>query len=145
MPKSLATLLLLAISMQALADPLLLDDLKSQNGVRLTVDELRVLMPGAKVVSRVETAGSTRYWTNELDGKFVASSDNRSGMGGMSGNTTAQGTWSVADNGTYCVTLEWRKLTENWCRYIFRLGDKYYGVSSLASGTTKAHEFEFSK
>lgn len=97
MPKSLATLLLLAISMQALADPLLLDDLKSQNGVRLTVDELRVLMPGAKVVSRVETAGSTRYWTNELDGKFVASSDNRSGMGGMSGNTTAQGTWSVAD------------------------------------------------
>lgn len=145
MPKSLATLLLLAISVQALADPLLLDDLKSQNGVRLTVDELKVLMPGAKVLSRAGGTGSTRLWTNELDGKFVASSDNRSGMGGMSGHTTAQGTWSVADDGKYCVTLEWRKVTESWCRHIFKLGDKYYGVSSLESGTAKTHEFEFSK
>lgn len=145
MYKFLTAALLLTISMNIHADPLLLDDLKSQNGVQLTVDELKVLMPGAKVVSRAETTGSTRFWTNDLDGKFVASSDNRSGSGGISGRTTAQGTWSVADNGTYCVTLEWRKLTESWCRYIFKVGDKYYGVGSINSGTTKAHEFEFSK
>jgi Protein of unknown function (DUF995) len=145
MYKSLTASLLLTISMHIHADPLLLDDLKSQNGVQLTVDELKVLMPGAKVVSQAGTTGSTRRWTNDLDGKFVASSDNRSGSGGHGGNTTAQGTWSITDNGTYCVTLEWRRLTENWCRYIFKVGDKYYGVSSIDSGTTKAHEFEFSK
>ena len=139
--QSILASLLLALSLPAQADALLLNDLKALNGVQLTVEELRQLMPGAKVVNRTE-GGSTRYWTNEPDGKFVASSDN--------GATTrrpsnAQGTWHVGDNGTYCVTLEWRTASENWCRYLFKVGEKYYGVSSVASGTAKAHEFEFSK
>lgn len=123
------------------ADALLLNDIKAQNGIQLSVDELRQLMPGAKVTNRT-AAGSTRYWTNELDGKFVASSDNGATTRRPS---TAQGTWHVGDHGTYCVTLEWRTASENWCRYIFKVGEKYYGVSSVVNGTTKAHEFEFAK
>lgn len=133
--------MLFVLSLSAQADALLLNDLKAQNGIQLSVEELQQLMPRAKVTSRTE-GGSTRYWTNEPDREFVASSDN--------GATThrssqAHGTWHIGDNGTYCVTLEWRTTSENWCRYLFKVGEKYYGVSSIASGTTKAHEFEFSK
>ena len=141
MRQSILATLLLALSLSAQADALLLNDLKAQNGIQLSVDELKQLMPGAQVINRTE-AGNTRRWTNEAGGQFVATSDNRATNNFA---TTAQGTWHVADNGTYCVTLEWRTLSENWCRYIFKLGAKYYGVSSLSSGTAKAYEFEFSK
>ena len=141
MRQSILATLLLVLSLSAQAGALLLNDLKAQNAIQLSVDEMKQLMPGAKVVNHTEI-GNTRSWTNEPGGKFVASSDNRATN---SFPSNAQGTWHVADNGTYCVTLEWRTLSENWCRYIFRLGGKYYGVSSTSSGTTKASEFEFSK
>jgi hypothetical protein len=134
---------LIALPLAVHAEPLVLNDVKAQNGIQLSVDELKQLMPSAKVLSRAET-GSTRLWTNEPDGKFVASSDNKASRG-RGKSTTAQGTWHVGDNGTYCVTLEWGGSSENWCRYIFKVGAKYYGVSSAISGTAKAHEFEFSK
>lgn len=132
---------LLALSLSAQAQALLLNDLKAQNGVQLTVDELRQQMPSAKVVNRTE-AGSTRRWTNDQGGEFIASSDGRGSTGRIG---QGKGTWHIGDNGTYCVTLEWRTSSENWCRYLFKVGDKYYGVSSVANGTAKAHEFEFSK
>ncbi len=132
---------LLALPLTAQAGDLLLSDLKAQGGVQLSADELKQLMPNAKVVSYYEE--STRRWKNDPDGKFVASGDSRRHISGKS--QTAQGTWHVGDNGTYCVTLEWSKRSESWCRYIFKVGDKYYGVKSLADGTSKAFEFEFSK
>lgn len=143
MHRSILASVLFALPLAAQADALVLNDIKAQNGIQLSVDELKQLMPSAKVVNRSE-AGSTRIWTNEPDGKFVASSDNKGAK--VAGKaSTAQGTWHVGDNGTYCVTLEWRTASENWCRYLFKVGAKYYGVSSVTSGTTKAHEFEFSK
>ena len=144
MYKSVLASFLLALPLAAQADTLVLNDLKAQNGIQLSVDELKQLLPSAKVFNRTE-AGSTRIWTNELDGKFTASSDNKAKVTGKGGSSTAQGTWHIGDNGTYCVTLEWRTASENWCRYLFKVGAKYYGVSSVTSGTTKAHEFEFSK
>jgi hypothetical protein len=137
---------LLALPMAAQADGLVLNDVKAQNGVQLTADELKQLMPSAKVVSYyVEGGTSTRRWKNEPDGKFVASSDVGRSVTAKAGTTTGQGTWHVADNGTYCVTIEWSRRSENWCRYIFRAGDKYYGVKTLNDGTTVAHQLEFSK
>jgi len=135
---------LLALPLAARADGLVLNDLKAQNGVQLSTDELKQLLPNAKVVSYSET-GSTRRWKNETDGKFVASSDVRRDVHRSGMPTTAQGTWHVGDNGTYCVTLEWPKRSESWCRYIFKVGGKYYGVKSVDNGTAKAQEFEFSK
>jgi hypothetical protein len=134
---------LLALPLSAQAGDLLLSDLKAQGGVQLSADELKELMPNAKVVSYYEE--STRRWKNDPDGKFVASGDSRRHMGSRGMHQTAQGTWHVGDNGTYCVTLEWPRRSESWCRYIFKVGDKYYGVKSIADSTSKAFEFEFSK
>ena len=145
----LASVVLLAFPMAAQAESLLLNDLKSRNGVQLSADELKQLMPNAKVVSYyVEGGTSIRRWTNEPGGKFVASSDLGRDVGMMmrgGSRNTAQGTWHVGDNGTYCVTLDWRNRSENWCRYIFKVGGKYYGVKTVNDGATVAHEFEFSK
>ncbi|MHB9100116.1 MAG: DUF995 domain-containing protein [Sulfuricella sp.] len=136
---------LFSLPLAAQADGLVLNDLKAQNGVQLSADELKQLMPNAKVVS-YQKEGSTRRWTNEPDGKFVASSDVRRDISKLGrAKATAQGTWHVGDNGTYCVTLDWRERSENWCRYIFKVGEKYYGVKTVNDGATIAHEFEFSK
>ena len=145
MRNSMLVSVLLALPMAAQAAALLLNDLKAQNGVQLSADELKQLMPNAKVVSYYVAAGtSTRRWTNETDGKFVASTDGGSDPGIRIGST-AQGTWHVGDNGTYCVTIDWRRISENWCRYIFKVGGKYYGVRNVTDGAVVAHEFEFSK
>ena len=137
---------LLSISAAAPAADLVLNDIKAQNGVQLSADELKQLMPNAKVVSYTKD-GSTRYWKNEPNGKFVASSDVRRDptlpVKGKIAN--AQGKWHVGDNGTYCVSLEWPRRSESWCRYIFKVGEKYYGVKSVDDGTVAAHEFKISK
>jgi len=134
---------LLSLPLAAQAADLTLNDIKTQNGVQLSADELKQLMPNAKVVSY--SAGSTRHWRNEPDGKFIASSDVRRDPNRPGKTTNAQGTWHVGDNGTYCVTLEWPRRSENWCRFIFKVGEKYYGVKTVADGTVTAYEFEFSK
>jgi hypothetical protein len=149
MLRSILAFVLLALPLAAQAGGLLLNDIKAQNGVQLSADELKQLMPNAKVTSYYWEGGkSTRYWTNEPDGKFVASSDTGrdvSKLMGVHAGGSAQGTWHVGDNGTYCVTIDWTKRSENWCRYIFKVGDKYYGVKTVTDGATIAHEFKFSK
>jgi hypothetical protein len=47
-----------------------LADVKAKNGVQLSAEELKQLMPGAKVVSRTQ-AGSTRRWENDPDGTLL--------------------------------------------------------------------------
>ncbi len=119
-----------------------LSDLKTQGAVQLSKEELQTLLPGANVVS-LTTAGSTRRWQNDADGKFIASSDARGSFGRRPSN--APGTWFLGDNATYCAQIEWKSHTEQWCRYIFKLGDKYYGVKSLADSSSQAHEFAFER
>jgi hypothetical protein len=120
-----------------------LADVKANNGIQLSAAELQGLMPGAKVVSRTQ-AGSTRSWTNKVNGTFSASSDGRGTAGGRNAYGVGEGTWRVADNGRLCVTIQWNRQTEDWCRYIFKVGDKYYGVGRFADDAP-ASEFEFSK
>ncbi|MBU1692115.1 MAG: DUF995 domain-containing protein [Gammaproteobacteria bacterium] len=144
MLRSILVSVLLTFSLAAQADGLVLNDLKAQNGVQLSADELKQLMPNAKVVSHSKE-GSTRRWTNEPGGKFVASSDVRRDISKLGRSSNGQGTWHVGDNGTYCVSLDWPKRSENWCRYMFKVGEKYYGVKTVSDGATIAHEFEFSK
>ena len=134
---------LLALPLVAQADDLALNDIKAQNGVQLSADELKKLMPNAKVVSYFSE--SARHWRNEPDGKFVASTDVRRDPNRSGKLATGRGTWHVGDNGTYCVTLEWPKRSEDWCMYIFKVDEKYYGVRSVDDGTETAQEFEFSK
>jgi hypothetical protein len=121
-----------------------LADVKTRNAVQLSTDDLKQLMPSAKVVSRT-IAGSTRNWENTANGALVASSDGKGFTVGSTRGGSSAGTWRIADKGTYCVTIQWSARTsEEWCRYIFKDGDKYYGFGRLED-SAQASEFEFSK
>jgi len=125
------------------AQVLTLADIKTKGAVELSGQELQQLMPSAKVVSRTN-AGSTRNWENKSDGTFVASSDNAGGQSGRSRPSSGNGTWQVTDDGTYCVSIDWNRTQEKWCRHVFKAGDKYCGVAKLEDSAA-ASEFEFSK
>ncbi len=126
------------------AQVLTLADVKAKNAVQLSTDDLKQLMPSAKVVSHT-IAGSTRKWENAADGTFVASSDSKGVAAGRTFMSTGQGTWRIADNGTYCATIKWSvRSSEEWCRYIFKVGDQYYGFPTL-DDSAQASAFEFSK
>jgi hypothetical protein len=118
-------------------------DIKAKGGVQLTSAELSQLMPGAKVVSRTPQ-GSTRHWENKPDGTFVASSDSRGSAGGRTVIASGNGTWKVTDNDRLCVAIQWNRTSEDWCRYMFKVDQKYYGVGKLDDAAV-ANEFEFSK
>lgn len=138
-------ILLLCASTQVIAEestPLRLSDLKAQGATQLSTDELQALLPGAKVKS-VNMKGSTRMWENAADGSLIASSDNR-GLLSAKKISTAHGSWQLGNNGTYCVFLEWPSTTEQWCRFIFKAGDKYYGVKSAADLSSVAFQLELS-
>jgi hypothetical protein len=50
----------------------------------------------------------------------------------------------VADNGRLCLSIKWNVTPEDWCRVMFKVGDKYYGVGRL-DDNAPASEFEISK
>jgi hypothetical protein len=143
MLRILVVAVLLGVCSTAAAQSVTLAEVKARGGVQLAEDDLKQLMPDAKVVSRLLTGG-TRRWTNEPTGRLVASTDGRSISGGRPVPLTAAGTWRVADNSSYCVNIVWITLTEDWCAYIFKAGDKYYGVRKLEDSAL-AGELEFSK
>jgi hypothetical protein len=134
----------LVICSVAAAQVLPLADVKAKGGVQLSADDLKQLMPGANVMS-VTLAGSTRRWVNKADGTLVGSTDGRGYSGGRTLPASGEGSWRLADNGTYCVTIKWGVMVpENWCRYIFKAGDKYYTFAALED-TARSWEFEISK
>ena len=118
-------------------------DVKAGKGVQLSAQELRELIPGAKVVSRTQ-AGSTRRWQNKPDGTLIATSDGRGVSGGRNAYSTAEGTWQVTDTGRWCVKIDWPRAQDDACRFMFKLGDKYYGVGKL-SDEAPTSEYELSK
>ena len=118
-------------------------EVKAKNGTQLSAGDLKQLLPGAKVVSRT-AAGSTRTWENKPDGTFIAASDGRGSAGGRNAYSTAPGTWRVTDDGKLCVKIQWQINQDDWCRYIVKAGDRYYGFTRLDDGA-QAMELEFSK
>jgi uncharacterized protein DUF995 len=126
-----------------------LRDLDPMNPKKLTKEELQQLMPGAKM-SRLSASGNTHIWTNEPDGSFIVSSDNRNlpGGGNVMGarGSTAQGKWHISDDGRYCVLIEWKSVnTEEWCRYFFQTSDGYYAVKTDQNQTEKVSKFQITK
>ena len=140
---AIAAAFFLGTSSLAGAQPTTFAEVKSKNGVQLSAAELRELMPGAKVVNRTP-AGSTRHWENKPDGTFSASTDGRGFAGTRNAHASAPGTWRVTDNGRLCVKIQWTRPVDDWCKYIFKVGDKYYGVNRL-DDNAQTMEFEFSK
>lgn len=72
----------------------------------------------------------------------MASSDGRGSCGGR--NCYSAGTWRIRDNGSLCVTIKWATQLEDWCRYVFKAGNKYYAVGKREDSAI-ANELEFSK
>jgi hypothetical protein len=118
-------------------------DVKANGGVKLSGADLNDLLPGAKVVSRTQ-AGSTRTWQNKLNGTLSASTDGRGFAGGKNNYATAEGTWKVNENGRWCVSIKWPVSADDWCRVMYKVGNKYCGVGRLDDAAL-ASEFEISK
>jgi hypothetical protein len=123
---------------------LTLAEVKTKNATQLTTDDLKQQLSGAKVVNQ-NVAGGTRRWENGPSGDFSASTDGRGGAGGGKPSPgSGSGTWKIDANGTYCVHIKWNRISEDWCQYIFKAGDKYYGFETL-DDKALANQFEFSK
>ena len=141
----LIPVLLLFVGCACTGQAMTLADAKARNATQLSVVDLKQLRPGAKVVSHTDE-GSTRVWENKSNGTLVASTDSwdASSFGRDVLAGAAHGRWGIGEEGRYCVSIEWSSASENWCRYIFRLGDKYYGFTTLER-SAPGSEFEFSK
>jgi Protein of unknown function (DUF995) len=150
MGKDFLCALLTSAAMAAAAQPqgLTLRDLESKGPRKLSKDEVTQLMPGAKM-ARISDRGNQHYWTNDVGGSFVASSDNRGAGAVMQGQgrpSTAPGKWHISDDGRYCVLIEWKGVpTEEWCRFVLTTSDGYYMVRSDGVGTERVHKFEIKK
>ncbi len=150
MSKTLQCALLSGVATVAFAQPqeLVLRDLEGKSPRKLSKDEVTQLMTGAKM-ARISARGSQHYWTNDASGSFVVSSDNQ-GAGAVVRSqgrpSTALGKWQIADDGRYCVLIEWKGVpTEEWCRFVFETSDGYYMVKSDSVGTERVHKFEIKK
>lgn len=134
--------LCLGVCSLAGAQSLTVGDIKAKNGVQLSAEELRHLLPGAKVMNRLPD-GTIRRWENNPNGTLVASSDASGGLGGRAYRVTGSGTWRIDDSGRFCVSIKWNLQTEDVCRYVFKADGKYFGAFKL-DNSTAASEFEFS-
>lgn len=125
--------------------PALLGDLDPLSPEKLTKEQLEQLLPDAKMSRVVAKTGSTHFWTNDPDGTFIISTDNKSGIGTTITNrtgATARGTWHISPDGRYCVTVEWKRVdTEDWCRYMFKTSGGYFAAKSDKTRTEKVHRF----
>lgn len=120
----------------------LVRDLDAAGRVTLTKEELTQLLPNAKM-SRLNAKGNLHLWKNEADGSFILSSDNRVVQGRSS---TAPGKWHISEDGRYCVLIEWnRSPTEEWCRYILKVGAEYYATKSDKTADDKVYKLGISK
>lgn len=147
MPRLLATLFAACALLGATAwaqNAAVLADLDAAGRTTLSKDELTALLPGAKM-SRISGRGNTQFWKNEAGGSFVVSTENRD-RGGSAAPSTALGKWHIADDGRYCVLIEWKNNpTEEWCRYIVKSGADYYGTKSDKTGTEKVYKLTIAR
>jgi hypothetical protein len=126
-----------------IAQDITMADLKDAQ--KLSGDELRQVLTGAKV-RHMTRYGSTRYWSNNPDGKFMASGTAQ----GYKGRQTTYpasgvGTWHISPLDQYCVTIEWKAVSENWCLFVYKSGDRFYGSPRQNDPSARAVEFGFSK
>ena len=142
-PSILAFCALLLQPAAGIAQALTVGDLKDPQ--KVTGDELRQVLTGAKVTSKTRH-GSTRHWYNNSDGKFIASSDSRGYKGRATAyQTTGTGSWHVSPLDQYCVTIDWRAVDEKWCVFILKADGKFYGSARPNDPSARAVELGLQK
>jgi hypothetical protein len=126
-----------------IAQELTVADLK--NPQKVTGDELRQVLTGAKVTSRTRH-GSTRHWHNNADGKFTASTDSRGFQGAPTAyQTTGAGSWHISPNDQYCVYIDWKRVDEKWCVFILKADGKFYGSARPNDPSARAVDLGLQK
>ena len=113
-----------------------------KGGIKMSKDELNVVVPGTKHNSRTNAFG-LRNWIHDPEGRLTAHGSVKAQGGRAMGrelDITANGTWSVIDPGLYCFTIDWNprnpESTEKRCMTVYKLGDSYYGVASDVDKTS---------
>lgn len=104
----------------------------AQDGNRkMTRDELLAFLPGAKV-THFSQAGSERHWTNETDGTLIANSNNKL-YGNAIGTQSAShaGTWTINEEGKYCIDIDWKRVHEKWCASVLKSQDGGYYLNTV--------------
>jgi Protein of unknown function (DUF995) len=132
-------LVLCLASPAAMAQMVSLDTLKTKGAVKLTAEQLRASAEGA----RVNYVAQNRWnlsWKNEAGGKLSASGNPPAGAPPEERGRYGKGTWSIQDDGQYCVEIARPKAPEKWCRFIYKAGNKFY---STVETDGKAYEIKF--
>jgi hypothetical protein len=126
--------------------PVLFGDLDPLSPQKLSKEQLDQLLPGAKMHRVAASTGSNHFWTNDADGTFIISSDNKSGINSSITNrsgVTAPGKWHIAPDGRYCVTIEWKRVaTEDWCRYVFKTSEGYFVTKTESNRAEKVYRID---
>ncbi|MBI2294630.1 MAG: hypothetical protein HYU76_00955 [Betaproteobacteria bacterium] len=114
------------------------DELKSKGATVVAKDDLAALLKGANV--RYERAQGPRQITLNADGSFVGSQHKT--RGGRE-RSTVTGNWRITDDSRWCGTTVVKGYGENYCRTVWKLGDKYYFSGETEPGL--ARELNISK
>ena len=117
---------MLKIALAAVGFVVSVTALAEDGAVKMSKEELLSFLPGVKV-TQIASSGSERHWTNEPGGKIYMNTNNKL-YGSAMGTQTAshEGTWSVNDEGKYCIDVDWKRIRENWCANVLKAQDNYY-------------------
>lgn len=118
--------------------------LAEDDGVKLSKEELEQLIPGTKAAYVIKQ-GSTHRWINEPDGKFVASTDAKAINATGATGSSARGTWHISDEGKYCISIDWKREAENWCRFVYRTADNAYYMTNTDTPNAERRKLELAK
>ena len=108
-------------------------ELRQAGGSQVAAAEMKGLLTGATFES-TSGRGRKREFENSTGGTLYAISADGSGVFTRTAKVT--GDWNLKDDGAYCVKVPWRGEPEEWCRFLFRLGDAYFSAENT-EGTAK--------
>ncbi|MBL8446138.1 MAG: hypothetical protein JNJ44_01855 [Zoogloeaceae bacterium] len=98
-------------------------------GVRVSREKMTALMPGATVSGPTESGGE---FSADIKAEGKVSGWVRSATGR---NGSVFGKWQINEDGQFCreitVSIGMTNNTDSDCRYMFKLGNRYYSAESL--------------
>jgi hypothetical protein len=124
----------------ALAQSMTYAEVKATGAKPMPFVEVVELVSGAHT-EFILASGSRRTWTNHADGSLLANRNS-----GPMNRRTGRGTWSVNDDAAYCLSFDWGSMeTEEWCRRMYRVDDRYYAFSLKAKPDVLSGQYIFKR
>lgn len=103
-------------------------ELTQKGGVKLSADDLKALMPGARL-SGPNPLGREFSLSLDADGTLSGTS-----QGMEKGSIMLKGKWNISDAGKWCSEIfnQNTRSTDSRCQLVFKLDDKYFVSGSDA-------------